>query len=114
MSKKTTFEEKKAPSRFQLAVWELVKKLGKPLFRDREQLSIKEQLWEVESKLRQSRNYRFKMIGLMFLCGYLPYEMRRSFENGNPEADNVIALIQHSQQRSTEKKQQIDNLFRLK
>ena len=111
-TQKTTFEEKPKVSGFQRLTWNVLKAFSKPLMRGDGQVSLKEQLWQLEANLRKSKMYRLKAVTLMVCCALIPYEMRRTMEDGNPQRDNIYSLVTHTMERSKEKREKIDQLYK--
>ena len=93
-------------------LWNLFKAISKPLAG--EQGGYKEQLFQLEDRLRGSRLFWLKSLSVLVLLGYVPYEMRRSMERGKPSEDNVWALVSKRWERSPEKQARIDHLFDVK
>lgn len=91
-------------------VWNVFKALGKPLHQNGEQ-GYKEQLFQLEDRLRGSRLFWLKSLSLLIVMGYVPYEMRRSMENGNASRDNLVSLVRKHWALSAEKQEKINHLF---
>lgn len=109
----TTTSSSSAPSKKSSSfLWNLFKAISKPLAG--EQGGYKEQLFQLEDRLRGSRLFWLKSLSVLVLLGYVPYEMRRSMERGRPSEDNVWALVGKRWERSPEKQARIDHLFDVK
>jgi hypothetical protein len=96
--------------------WRLIRFFGEPLLNksatDNTPRDIGELLLYLERRLRANKSYRFKMIVFLTLSCYIPLEIRKSFENGQPQKDNIIALMKHWWYRPPEKREKIRDLFK--
>ncbi|KAL9654896.1 hypothetical protein ABK040_008686 [Willaertia magna] len=69
---------------------------------------LKQNLIEIEQKLRGSLKYKIGFIAFFSLVGYIPYEIRRMKVDHQP---SIITLATKTYQRTPEKKERMNKLF---